>query len=1084
MTLMPAAPPRYRLVRGRHDPVAAPVLDAAQRAVVEHGGGPLLVLAGPGTGKTTTLVEAVVDRVQRRAVAPHEVLVLTFSRKAAEELRDRITGRLGRTVAMPLSSTFHSFCYGLVRRFQSAADFVQPLQLMSAPEQDVRLRELLAGSRESGTVTWPKGLDAALRTRGLATEVRTVLARAREHSLDPADLQRTGAVTGRREWSAVGEFFDEYLDVLDAQNLLDYGELVHRAVLLAERPEVRAVLRREIRAVFVDEYQDTDPAQVRLLQALAGDGRDLVVVGDPDQSIYGFRGADVRGILRMPQEFRRIDGAAADVLALGTTRRFGSRLLLASRRVVAGLGLPGTIDRETFEVFRSPRAQGCPCGDGRVEALTFTSSGAELDHIAQRLRRAHLEDGVPWSQMAVLVRSGVRSIPPLRRALVAAGVPAEVASDEMPLRQEPAVQPLLVALRVAAEPAALTAETARMLLLSPLGDMDDGGVRRLSRLLREENRQTSGGQPPRSSRELLVEAMGDPRLLALRRDEPAVRAHRLARLVARAGEQLRAGDPPEQVLWSLWAGTTWPRRLRAGVDRGGSAARHAHRDLDAVCALFELAARSEERSSHRGVLSFLAEIDGQQIPGDTLAERGVRGQAVRLLTAHRAKGLEWRLVVVAGVQDGAWPDLRRRGSLLQADRLGHDGLRPPVPTSQLLAEERRLFYVAVTRARQHLIVTAVTSPDVDGDQPSRLLDDLGVTITAVSGRPSRPMSLPGVVAALRRTAGDRATSPALRRAAAARLARLADERLDAEPLVRQADPDSWWGLRPVSDAGVAVRPVDAPLALSPSAVATLGECPLRWFLAREAAGESSGSTAQGFGKVVHVLAETVALGHVPADVDALMRHLDVVWGQLMFAAPWVAERERAAAEEALRRFVRWHGERSDRTFLAAEHPFDVTIPVTRADGSADSAQVRGSMDRLEVTTHGSVIVVDFKTSAKAVAKDSLREHPQLGIYQLAVQRGAADAAFGGKAGAGGAELVQLRLDDAGMPKVQHQPVAGVGDDGSTPPEHQLRCAVQTVRAEAFEARPNAHCGTCEFQRLCPAQPGGLTILSAGSEGHR
>ena len=145
-----------------------------------------------------------------------------------------------------------------------------------------------------------------------------------------------------------------------------------------------------------------------------------------------------------------------------------------------------------------------------------------------------------------------------------------------------------------------------------------------------------------------------------------------------------------------------------------------------------------------------------------MAERGARGAAVRLLTAHRAKGLEWRLVVVAHVQQDGWPDLRRRSTLLGADRIGTDGLVPPTSARELLVEERRLFYVACTRARERLVVTAVASPEDDGDQPSRFLDELGVTVEKIEGRPLRPLSLGGLVSELRRTAADPATSPALR----------------------------------------------------------------------------------------------------------------------------------------------------------------------------------------------------------------------------------------------------------------------------------------------------------------------------------
>src|ERR1700754_193379 len=137
-------------------PPAPPALDEHQQRVVDHPGCPLLVLAGPGTGKTTTLVEAIVDRIERRGASPDSVLALTFSRKAAEQLRDRVTARLGRTMSTTLSSTFHSFAYGLVRRYAPAELYAAPLRLLSAPEQDVVLRELLHHHPES--VRWPDRL--------------------------------------------------------------------------------------------------------------------------------------------------------------------------------------------------------------------------------------------------------------------------------------------------------------------------------------------------------------------------------------------------------------------------------------------------------------------------------------------------------------------------------------------------------------------------------------------------------------------------------------------------------------------------------------------------------------------------------------------------------------------------------------------------------------------------------------------------------------------------------------------------------------------------------------------------------------
>ncbi len=443
----------YRLVRAPLPPVAVPALDPSQRAVVDHLGGPLLVLAGPGTGKTTTLVEAVVERV-RRGASPDEVLVLTFSRKAADELRERIAGRLERTITQPSAFTFHAWCLGLVRAYDVAA---LP-RLLSGPERLVRIRDLLAGSADGeGATTWPARLAPALRTQGMAREVADLMDRARERGLQPADVAEAGRREGRDDWVAAASFYDEFVEVLGARGEMDYAELVRRALLLLADPLVLAEVRARYRAVFVDEYQDTDPAQEQLLRLLAGGGGDLVVVGDPDQSIYAFRGADVSCILEFPQRFRTTDGHDAPTLTLGVSRRAGAELLEVSRAVAQRITAPGlAVDRLRAHRDLRPVAPG-----GSAEIRVYGTVSEEATAIADVLRRAHLDDEVPWSAMAVLVRSGIRTIPVLRRSLVAAGVPVAVASDEVPVARDPAVAPLLLALRVAARPESLTEDEAR-----------------------------------------------------------------------------------------------------------------------------------------------------------------------------------------------------------------------------------------------------------------------------------------------------------------------------------------------------------------------------------------------------------------------------------------------------------------------------------------------------------------------------------------------------------------------------------------------------------------------------------------------
>jgi len=1078
-------PSPYRLVRTPAPPPRRLVPDEQQAQVLAHGVGPLLVLAGPGTGKTTTMVEAVARRVEAGLPAD-QVLVLTFSRKAAQELRERITARLGAASAGPTAWTFHSFCYALVREHQPAQAYSEPLRLLSGPEQDVALRELLKGSLELGR-SWPPTLRACLTTRGLAEEVRSLLSRARELGLDPYDLAALGKREGREEWQALAGFFGEYLDVLDAQGALDYAELVHRAVLLAEDPEVGPLLSERFRAVFVDEYQDTDPAQERLLQALAGGGRDLVVVGDPDQAIYAFRGAQVDGLLDFPRRFPRADGSPAPVVALRTCRRSGAALLEASRLVARRLPAPGLPTTQLRAHRELAPGRGIP--PGTVEAHTHPSVGAEADAIAELLRREHLERGTDWSRMAVLVRSGARSVPLLRRVLTAAGVPLEVAGDELPLSREPAVAPLLLALRVAGDPQTLTIEVARQLLLSPLGGADPSALRRLGRELRALDRAealeaaAAGAVPSRlaaPSAELLRAAVADPRVLLLVDERTARSVSRLAALLSRAHQAL--ADGPEAALWQLWSGSPWPERLEAASRAGGATGRAADRDLDAVVSLFATVGRASERRRLAGVGPLLDELEAQQIPGDTLAERGVRGEAVRLLTAHRSKGLEWDLVVVCGVQEGVWPDLRRRSTLLESERLApvsEGELRAPSDRTELLADERRLFYVALTRARRRLVVTAVAGVDEEGERPSRLLGELGVEPVVHLDRTARSLSLPALVAALRRTAVDPARSHAARRAAASRLATLAAATDDAGlPLAPAAHPSRWWGLALPSESMTPVHPEGTPVPLSGTSLSGLQECPLRWFLEHEVHARQAATSAMGFGGVVHALADEVATGRTPAALDVLVERLDTVWGQLAYDAPWQSAQQHDQAREALRRFLVWHSAARDRELVATEIGFAVEVSVP-----GGSVLLRGFMDRVELDRDGRVHVVDLKTGKAPFTRGAIAAHAQLGTYQLAVREGALDEAMPSDPGSprpevGGAELVMLRVPDsdapASGPKVQGQDPL---EPSPTWVEDLLDTAVRRVLGESFPPTPQERCGRCPFRTCCPAQPEGRQVVT-------
>ncbi|NYH88930.1 UvrD-helicase domain-containing protein [Actinopolymorpha rutila] len=1042
--------PAYRLVRRPRtsDParLTGPDLDEAQRRVVEHRGGPLLVLAGPGTGKTTTLVEAAVDRIERDGIEPEHVLLLTFGRRAAAELRDRIAARLDRTIREPLARTFHSYAFGLLRNDAVLNDLPVP-RLLAGPEQDLMIRDLLRGDvEEFGAKDWPARLRPALRTRGFAQELRDLLLRAAERGIEPPGLGALGRQQRRDDWRAAARFARQYAAITALRPetpAYDPAELVRAAVdLLRADPDLLARERANRAVVFVDEYQDTDPAQEELLRLLAGGGRELVVVGDPDQSIYAFRGAESEGIRRFTERFPTVGGTEAPTVALTRSRRAGATLLKASRRITDRLGGPPA-HRRLVAVPDAP--------PGEVQAHLLHTRNQEASFVAQRLREAHLVDGVEWSRMAVLVRAA-SYIPLLRRTLAAAGVPATVRLEETPLVDQPAVRPLLTVLSIATERTELDSDDTLDLLVSPYGGADALALRRLRQELRRSELAAGGG---RSSSVLLVEALADPRVLIPLDPAATAPARRIGHLLTTAAEAAAAPNATaETVLWAVWSAARVSDRWARRAASGGPGASAADRDLDAVTALFDMVARFVDRMPAAGPAVFLDHLLGQEIPADTLAPRAPEGDTVTVLTAHASKGLEWDVVAVVGVQEGVWPDLRLRGSLLGSESLvdlvaGRDP-SPVVTVSHLLAEERRLFYVAVTRARRRLIITAVSSEET---HPSRFVDELVPWTGPGEERPltrvPRGLELAAVVAELRSVvcapdADPDAPDDPRRLAAAHQLARL------AAAGIRGADPAEWYAVAPLTD-DAPLRGPDEQVRVSPSKVEAFARCALRWLL------ESCGGTAgdllsQGVGTLVHDLAYDVAIGAVVP--DEILSAFETRWARLDSGTGWHSRRQHEQARTLVERLSGWLRS-NPRELAAAEETFAVEV---------GRAVLSGRVDRLERDADGRLVVVDLKTGkSKPVAAD-LPTHPQLGAYQFAVEQGGFEGGPEDGPRSGGAVLVQLGSGSK-VTEQSQEPLSGAED-----PKWAQRLVEETAEGMAaadFDASENRWCGVCPSRRSCP-----------------
>ena len=260
---------------------------------------------------------------------------------------------------------------------------------------------------------------------------------------------------------------------------------------------------------------------------------------------------------------------------------------------------------------------------------------------------------------------------------------------------------------------------------------------------------------------------------------------------------------------------------------------------------------------------------------------------------------------------------------------------------------------------------------------------------------------------------------------------------------------------------------DLPVPLSGSALTTIVDCPLRWFLTRRAGGETPSTSAIGFGMVLHTLADAVATGTLPPDMDELNGWLDKVWTQLEFESSWISDRERVEAEQALRRFVAWHQGRPDRTLLGTEVEFDVLLPDTDKPG----VRVKGRMDRLEQDGDGDdpggrpEDGPDGADQARARAARPVGDLPARDRVPPDEERSATIPV------SGGAELVQLRHDDAGLPKVQRQAPLEADEEGKTWLDEAVDDAEAMVRSEEFIAKRNAGCDPLRSPCACaPSNP--------------
>jgi superfamily I DNA/RNA helicase/RecB family exonuclease len=1043
---------------------------------------PYSVLGGPGTGKTSLLVDTVVNFLDAGGTAD-EVMVVAPSKEAAAALRDQITDVLRTRDTYATTGTMvrsvHSWAFAYLRAVaqeDTTGRMPQP-RLMTGAEHDLQIRTLLRGHAEDGTGQWPADIRPALPLVGFARQLRDLLLRAAERGVGAAELSELGARHREPMWSAAGDFLREYgqIQALSATNNLNASELLHTTLdMLDDHPEVFDRHRGGIRLVLVDDAHNLDPASGRFISRFMVPGVRSLVAGDPDQCVFHFRGADetfLTGVAAV--EDRRI--------VLSRSHRLPGDLVRAVNALESRLPA-----HPTRVMLRDSEP------DDRRAALTVRRSPsrtADTLTVTNEIRRAHVIDGVAWDDIAVIVRS-TADIPVLRRALLSHGVPVKVDPTSVVLADQPLVRVILLALDALVRP--LSGPEMQQLIESPIGGADPVMLRRVERAvapvltgtgMRAMDAVTAivTGQATAEERERWTGRFGP------REHQVVERVGRVIEAGRAALEQKTSTSPVEAVLWAVWQAADLSSSLQVQALRGGTLGSQADRDLDAVMSLFDLAGDVVERTPTVTLETFLEDVRSQELPTGGRDRRGVRPDAVEILPAHAAAGQEWDVVVVAGVQEDSWPAGPTVGGLFGQQELVDlvdRGISPDIPVSRAaaaLSEERRLFLLAVSRARLRTLVTAVDSAGDDTSVPSRFLDEIGGVATAgaqhadpeetaapddVTEAPAEAVTTPALprvlaleplIAELRDVVCDGHRAGHERDAAAHNLARL------AEAGVYGADPDQWWGVAPPSTTGPAVAPprggATPAVRISPTTLDTLDDgCDTVAFLRGLTGGAST--EAMKVGILIHAVAEGFATG---LDYDDARDIVTAAVPYLVDGPAWTAAPLAQSCLTAVDRLHTWILEREGlgRT-VEVERTLERTIGTTD-DGLP--VVLAGRTDRIETDADGRTTVVDFKTGRTAKTKKEAAESRQLAAYQLLVD---------GEPGMtpDGAMLVYPRRETTTVTVLQQ---AAMGPDELEEFRALAVDAAARVTGPVFQATAE-DCESTDYACLCPACRAGEQVI--------
>jgi DNA helicase II / ATP-dependent DNA helicase PcrA len=992
------------------DPAAALLsgLNAAQRRAVTHDEGPLLVVAGPGTGKTRVITRRVAWLIATRRARPSEILALTFTDRAADEMQGRVDELVPYGYVDSLISTFHAFGDRLVREYALELGLPTDARVLARPEVVVFLREHL----------FELELD---EYRPLGDPIRflealtSLFSRCKDEDISPeaylAHAQALPAtdetdVAERRRQLELAGAYCRYQELMARAGHVDFGDQVALALrMLRDHPAARREIGGRFRYILVDEFQDTNRAQWELVSLLASEHGNVMVVGDDDQAIYRFRGAALGNILGFRRRFPR-----ARRIVLRRNYRSLAPILETSHRLIR-LNDPERLEvreRISKRLVAHRRAPATAARGPAIAARAFGTSAEESDWVAAEIAR-RVAGGAAPRDHAVLVRSNAEADQVLR-GLNLEGIPWRF-SGVSGLYARPEVRELLSFLRAVADPSS-TPDLYALAASQPyrLGGTD------LTALL------ASARRTGRTLWDVLESGDGETGSLRLSsRGSAAVK-----RLVAdvRRYAELSHQRPAGEVLYRFLKESG---RLEALAETGTTAAEEA---LLNTARFFDLVRAQSALVPDARIPLLVPRLQTLIAAGDdpASAELDPDADAVAVLTAHKAKGLEFPVVFMVGLVEGRFPVTGRRDRLTPPDALLRDG---PPAAADGADEERRLFYVGMTRARDELVLTYAA--DCGGHRTRRVsrfvLEALDVPRASVE-RPREPAPLARVMALDRSTPrGPSGAVPA------------------------NGDPGRLGTGRGATRAG-------RRLSLSHYQVDDYLACPAKYRYVHVVGVPVAPHHSIVYGSALHGAVQEFhrrQMRGLPTDEAAVLDAFARAWTNEGFLSRDHEEARFAAGREALRRFLEVQAGPGAVVPVHVEREFSFDL---------EGDRVRGRWDRVDVEPSGSgvttdrVTITDYKASDvrdPGKARERARASLQLSIYALAWHE------IHGRA----PDAVQLYFLDSGLVGR-----AEVDERRLEKARQAIRRAAAGIRAGGFAATPDrVTCSYCPFRDICPQSAG-------------